>query len=98
MKNIIFSSLFALLMAQGAIAQSITNTNSKLTDDEVARVKFALHLINYQTPVNFDNAVGQAYYNVVNASFSANLTIPTVTVEGLTEHDRSIIATHVELL
>src|SRR5688572_29354973 len=96
MKNIIFAGLLMVFLAQGALAQSIANT--KLTEDEATRVKFSVHLIDYQTPPVFDNAVGQAYYNVVKTSFSENLTIPTVNITGMTEHDKEIVNQYIELL
>jgi len=97
MKNILFASLLMIFFAQSSWAQSINNTN-KLTDDEVARVKFSVHLINYQNPPAFDNASGEAYYNVVNASFSQSLTIPSFTITGLTDHDKEIVNQRIELL
>jgi hypothetical protein len=97
MKKLIFAGLLVVFLAQGAIAQSITNTKT-LTYDEVARVKFSVHLIDYQTPPSFDNALGQAYYNVVKTSFSENLIIPNVDITGMTDHDREIVNQYIELL
>lgn len=97
MKNILFASLLMIFFAQASWAQSINSTNN-LTEDEMARVKFSVHLINYQNPPVFDNASGEAYYNIVNASFEQNLTIPTFTITGLTDHDKEIVKQRIELL
>ena len=94
MKNIIFSSLLALFISQGVFSQSVKT----LSIDEIARVKFSLHLINYDNLPVFDNASGEAYYNIINSSFLENLIIPELTTTTLTENDRSIIDKQIQLL
>jgi hypothetical protein len=94
MKNIIFSSLVILFIGQAAFAQ----TERTLSTDEQARVKFSLHLMHYSNPLVFENATGEAYYNVVNASFLENCTIPTLQNVMLTANDQITINTHLELL
>ncbi len=94
MKNIIFSSLVILFISQATFAQ----TERALSNDEQSRVKFSLHLMNYTNPPVFENAMGEAYYNIVNASFLENCTIPTLQNITLTPNDQITINTHLELL
>ncbi len=54
--------------------------------------------MNYSTPPAFENANGQAYYNIINASFLENLSIPTLQNLTLTEKDKTTIDNHVQLL
>jgi len=48
------------------------------TNDEIARIKFAVHLITYDTIGGWENAAGEAYYSIVISSFNENLTIPDI--------------------
>jgi hypothetical protein len=97
MKTRFFISFFLLTFLHNSFSQT-SNELNRLTEDEIARVKFSVHLMNYQNPPSFDNALGDALYNIVKSSFTENLSIPELTTDGITAHDQTIINGYIELL
>ena len=88
----IFSAI--LVSFNYALAQS----PGELSEDEKARVKFAIHLITYDTVGTFDNAAGEAYFNLVISSFKENLTIPEFSFSPFTEADKNKIERIIQML
>lgn len=93
MKKIFNLSILLLIISNCVIAQS----SGKLTQDEITRIKLTVPLITYDTIPTFDNAEGEAYFNLIIASFKENLTIPKFACT-LTPNDKSIIDKYVILL
>jgi hypothetical protein len=87
MKKQIISLIFIVVISTSVFAQS----KEILSSDEIARIKYAVHLVTYDTVGKFDNAVGEAYYTIVISSFSENLTIPELTSSNITINDKTII-------
>ena len=85
MKKQLIFSLLMLVISNGVFAQS----SGTFTGDEIARIKFSVHLITYDTVGTFDNAAGEAYYTLVIASFKENLSIPQFTLSSLTLNDKA---------
>lgn len=94
MKKSIILSLLMLIFSSSFFAQS----TNKFTDDEIARIKFSVHLITYDTVSKFDNADGEAYYTMVINSFKENLTIPQFNPSQLTIHDKTKTEKYIQLL
>lgn len=92
--QIIFFSII-LFFSNSIFAQSSVTT---LTDDEIARIKFSVHLITYDTVSKFDNATGEAYYTMVLNSFKENLTIPQFNTSLLTVNDKAKTEKYIQLL
>lgn len=85
-KQLIFLFL-GLVVSNIFFAQS----SDIFTQDEITRIKFSVHLITYDTIAAFDNADGEAYYNIVISSFQENLSIPQLAFSTLTSHDKAKI-------
>lgn len=66
-------------------------STAELSEDEKTRIRFGIHLLTYDTVGTFDNAVGEAYYNLVIYSFKENLTIPQFSFSPFTVNDKSKI-------
>lgn len=66
--------------------------------DQHARTKFSIHLIDYMDPPNFENATGEAYYNLIKFTFEENLTIPKLEISNLTNNDKTLIINYISLL
>ena len=66
-----------------------SQSTGKFTDDEKTRIKFAVHLVTYDTISSFDNAAGEAYYNLVLNSFKETLGFPKITTSSLTLNDKT---------
>ena len=49
-------------------------------------------------PPNFENATGEAYYNLIKFAFGENLSIPKLEFENLTNNDKTIIMNYISLL
>jgi hypothetical protein len=49
-------------------------------------------------PPNFENASGEAYYNLIKFTFQENLTIPKLEIGNLTNNDKTIIINYISLL
>jgi len=94
MKKPIVLSMLMLIFSSSFFAQS----SSKFTDDEIARIKFSVHLITYDTVSAFDNAMGEAYYTMLINSFSDNLIIPNFIPSELTFNDRYKIKRFIQQL
>ncbi|MDD3688391.1 MAG: hypothetical protein PHE56_16725 [Bacteroidales bacterium] len=73
-----------ILFSTSIIAQSIDSYST----DEVARMKFAVHLITYDTIGGWENAAGEAYYNIIISSFKENCSIPDITSINFTDKDK----------
>ena len=88
--------IFALLLF---ISVSVfSQTAGKLTEDEKTRIKFAVHLVTYDTVGSFENAEGEAYYNLVLNSFKNDLSIPQFTKLSLTSKDKTQTDRIIQLL
>ncbi len=85
-KSIIISSL-VLFFSIFCFAQS----SKVFSDDEIVRIKFSVHLFTYDTTNTFDNARGEAYYNLIISAFSENLVISDFVPSELTLNDKSVI-------
>ncbi len=85
MKNQLISLIFILVISTSIYAQS----SDKLTSDEIARIKFSVHLITYDTIGGFDNAAGEAYYTMTINSFEENLIIPQFSMSNITANDKA---------
>jgi hypothetical protein len=85
MKMKIIYLISILFFSISAFAQSANS----YTNDEIARMKFAVHLITYDTIGGWENAAGEAYYNIVISSFNENLTIPEISSSNFTVKDKS---------
>lgn len=83
-----------LLCSQFIFSQTVRT----YTDDERSRLKACVILITYDTIATFDNAVGEAYYNLVVNSFKENLTIPLFSFSPLSGNDKSKIDRIIEKL
>lgn len=92
-KQFIFS-LLMLFISHGVFSQS----SGTFTGDEIARIKFSVHLITYDTVGTFDNAAGEAYYTLVITSFKENLSIPQFTLSSLTLNDKTKTDRFIQLL
>ena len=84
MKKIFLLSMLLLFISNNFFAQS-----SKFTDDEMARIKFSVHLFTYDTANAFDNARGEAYYTMLISAFKNNLTIPSFIPSDLSFNDKT---------
>lgn len=93
-KAIFLFSAGMLFISNGIFSQS----SGTLTEDEKTRIKLAVPLITYDTVGAFDNASGEAYYNLVIASFKENLSIPQFTPASLTPNDKNTIDRYIQLL
>jgi hypothetical protein len=92
MKSIFFSQILISLFAINSFCQT---ADSK---DQNARIKFSVHLIDYMNPPNFENASGEAHYNLIKFAFEENLTIPNFELDNLTNNDKTIIVNYISLL
>ena len=81
--------LLFLFLSLGYNIFSQSNINFK--EDEKIRIKFATHLITYDTIGAFDNSEGEAYYLLVLYSFNENLQIPKFTSLNLSPTDKEKI-------
>lgn len=95
MKKYCFLFLLFLLFISNSV---ISQTTKALTDDETARVKYAVHLITYDTVGGFDNAAGDAYYHMVIQSFEQYLIIPECNKANITGSDKTKIEKYIQLL
>ncbi|MFH2141606.1 MAG: hypothetical protein ABIJ97_04230 [Bacteroidota bacterium] len=93
MKKIIALSLFVLIICNSFFAQS----SGTLTEDEKTRIILTIPLITYDTMGNFENAAGEAYFNLVIASFKEYLIIPQFTCT-LTPKDKTKIEKFIQQL
>jgi hypothetical protein len=90
-------SLYLVLMvlfSTSIFAQSLDSYST----DEVARMKFAVHLITYDTIGGWENAAGEAYYNIIISSFKENCSIPDISSINFTVKDKIQISVIVEQL
>lgn len=87
MKKQMMSLICILVLSANLFAQS----TEIFTSDEIARIKFAVHLLTYDTLGKWDNAAGEAYYTIVISSFNENLSIPEITSSKITISDKSKI-------
>jgi len=55
-------------------------------------------MITYDTVGTFDNAAGEAYFNLVISSFKENLTIPEFSFSPFTEADKNKIERIIQML
>lgn len=94
MKKQIILLIIALAFCNSFFAQS----TDKLTQDEIARVKFSIHLITYDTIGSFESAAGEAYYKLVLRSFEENLTIPQMSLTNITANDKAITESIIQRL
>jgi len=94
MKKLIIISCLMLIFSISSFAQSL----SKFSDDEIARIKFSVHLITYDTANAFDNAKGEAYYKMIITAFSENLVIPNFVPTELTVNDKNKIEKFIQEL
>ena len=85
MKNQLISIIIFLVFSTIVFAQS----SDTFTQDEVARLKFSVHLITYDTIGGFDNAAGEAYYTMTINSFKEDLIIPQLTLSNITANDKA---------
>jgi hypothetical protein len=92
MKSLFLPMLLIAIFAQSALSQS-----SDLKDRD-ARVKFSIHLIDYMNPPTFENAISEAYYNVIKFTFAENLNFPKLELSNLSNNDRTIIMNYISLL
>ncbi len=94
MKKSIVLSLLMLIFSSGFFAQSAND----FTDDEIARIKFSVHLITYDTVSKFDSPQGEAYYTMVINAFKENLTFPQFNASQITVHDKTKTEKYIQLL
>lgn len=87
MKKQIISLISIVVISTSVFAQS----KEIISSDEIARIKFAVHLVTYDTIPKWDNAVGEAYYTIIINSFNENLTIPVLTSSNITINDMAKI-------
>ena len=95
MKKIVIILLGANFIFQGIFAQQL---KGQFSDDQKARIKFSVHLINYATPPTFKSPEGEAAYNLINFSFMENQLIPAINLEVLNSEDKAIMVNHISLL
>jgi hypothetical protein len=69
----------------------LAQSSDKFTSDEIARIKFSVHLMTYDTIGGWDNAAGEAYYTLIINSFNENLIIPEFTSSNITIRDKTQI-------
>lgn len=92
-KSIIISSL-VLIFNISSFAQS----SNKFSNDEIARMKFSVHLITYDTISAFDNAQGEAFFQMAVDAFTNNAHIPNFIPSDLTANDRNKIDKFIQQL
>ena len=86
MKKMFFFLLFSIFISNNIFAQQMLST-----DDKMARISFAVHLITYDTISAFESAKGEAYYKMLIDAFSKNAIIPDFMPSDLSSHDRNKI-------
>jgi len=87
MKKVIILSMLMLIISNGIFAQS----SNKFTNEEIARIKFSVHLITYDTVSCFETAKGEAYYTMVINMFKNNLVVPDFFPSDITSADKNKI-------
>lgn len=92
MKSLLITLILVLIFSMNSFCQSEALT------DQNSRIKFSIHLIDYMDPPSFENALGEAYYNVIKFTFGENLTIPKFEISNLTNNDKTIIINYISLL
>lgn len=73
-------------------------SRNELNEDEKARIKFAIHLLTYDTLGAFDNAAGKSCFNLIIYSFKENLIIPEFSFSPFTENDKNKIQNIIQML
>ena len=94
MKKTILLVLFALACCRVSIAQN----KKELTLDERSRIKFAMHLLTYDTISRFTSAKGEAVYQILWANFQETQSLPKQNLSDLSEHDKVLIQEQVDRL
>jgi len=94
MKNkYINSAIFLLIVFSSNLV--FAQSKEKYTDDENARIKFAVHLVTYDTIGSFDNALGEATCKLLVFSFLENQICPKIDFAKLSSNDMSVIKKYI---
>lgn len=81
--------LFSVLMAWSGTA--LSQTKNDLNPDEMARLKFSVHLVTYDRTESFESALGEAYFQTMIFAFENTGALPELSLAGIPSHDLQLI-------